>query len=80
MVTAELEAFFKTLIIGERVNVMPPGLDEVMVREVTHVGERSEYGKRWLVWRWKVEGQTPWGTTDCGYGGQAIGGLQQVAA
>lgn len=67
------EQFAGTLVKGARVNVLPPDCEHVMVREITSVAERVEYGKRWLIWYWKREGQTPWGTSDCGFGGQAIG-------
>lgn len=44
---------------------------EPMVRRITAVRVKTEYGKRWLLWYWKPQAR-PDGRIDCGYSGHTI--------
>ena len=45
---------------------------EPMTRVLTNVEMQTRNGEQWLFWHWKRAGSTPWGTADCGFGGQLI--------
>ena len=43
-----------------------------MMRVLTNVEVQTRDGDQWLFWQWRREGSTPWGTSDCGFGGQLV--------
>ena len=43
-----------------------------MMRKISSVSVVRQGGRDLLVWRWIPSGSTPWGTTDCGFAGNAI--------
>lgn len=69
------------IAIAERAGIAPGNAinvvfsaphSEPMKRVLTKVEVQSRFGDLWLFWQWKREGQTPWGTSDCGFGGNLI--------
>ncbi|MBN7138969.1 hypothetical protein A7A76_07660 [Lysobacter enzymogenes] len=61
------------LAVGQTVNVLLTLPDaEPMRRRLTRVVVRRMHGKDWLYWYWHPTGSTPWGTADCGFGGNVI--------
>ena len=58
---------------GLTVNIVFNAPDIVpMLRTLVDIYTDREFGKDWVKWRWKPHGQTPWGTADCGFGGNVI--------
>lgn len=57
---------------GKTINVVFSAEDQEMRRELTSVEVQRQYGRDWLIWKWKPVGSTPWGTADCGFAGNAI--------
>lgn len=68
-------------LIGKTINVLFSVPDsEPMLREITAVSTKREYGRDWLIWKWLPQGMTPHGTADCGFAGNWIDDSDFVAA
>ena len=58
--------------VGATANIIFTADAPPMMRRLTIVEVRHQYGNDWLHWQWDRAGQTPWGTNDCGFAGNVI--------